>query len=66
MIPTLAKVKGHHSRLLLEKTENPKCLGTKYVILGTESTFNMIAVMILVISLIIFKYGKIMIVTNLV
>ena len=66
MISSLAKVMGLQSRILLEKTEDQNCLDTKNVILGIENVINMTAVIILVISLIIFKHGslQLMLVAN--
>ena len=55
IISSFTKVTGLQSRLILEKTEDQKCLDTKNVVLGIESVINMTAVMILVILLIILK-----------
>ena len=57
---------GLQSRILLEKTEGQNYLDTKNVVLGIENVINTTAVMILVISLIIFKYGslQLMLVAN--
>ena len=48
---------GHQSLLLLEKTADQKCKDAKKMVLGIKNKINMTAEMILVIRLIIFKYG---------
>ena len=60
MISSLAKVMymGLQSNLFLEKTEDQNCYLTQYMVLGLENAFTMTAVIILVISLIIFKIGS--------
>ena len=57
MISSFAKVTGPQSRLILEKTEDQKCLDSKNVVLGIENVINMTAVVILVIPLIILNIG---------
>ena len=57
MISSLTKVMGLQSSLLLEKKEDQNCLDIKKEILGIGNVINVTAVMIIVISLIIFKYG---------
>ena len=57
MISSFAKVTGPQSRLILEKTEDQKCLDSKNVVLGIENVINMTAVVILVILLIILNIG---------
>ena len=51
---------GLQSRILLEKTEDQNFLDIKKVILGIGNVINVTAVMIIVKSLIIFKYGSLL------
>ena len=60
MISSLTKVMGLQSRILLEKTEDQNFLDIKKVILGIGNVINVTAVMIIVKSLIIFKYGSLL------
>ena len=57
MISLFTKVMSLQSRLILEKKCDSKCFDTTNIFLGIEIIFSMTAVLILIISLIIFPSG---------